>query len=149
MRDSHELNDFRPDRNVTRFTASWVLWVVGFVVVLGILGWVIRWASVPGQVISPENVRKQWAFAYQYDESLQAAARQVCATEKATNIATDPQEKTQRRSQQLDLENNYARIEAEFNARLRNAFEAKLVAPNDVPSAALDLSAMKARVCAN
>jgi hypothetical protein len=147
MRDSNELRDYHPDRNVTGFTLSWLFWVIGIVVVLGAVGWVLRWASVPGQVVSPENVRAQWAFAYQYDESLQAAARQICAARRAKEESTDANERTQRASQLIALEQNYARIQAEYNARLRDAFQAKLIAPADVPERAPELEAVLAGVC--
>lgn len=147
MKDSGNLRDFNPDRNVGSFIAKWLLLGVIVIVVLGVVGWALRWASVPGEVFSPENVREQWAFAYQYDESLQAAARQVCTAEQAVGTSESANERTQRRTQLLALEQNYARIQAEYNARLRNAFEAGLVAPSDVPARAPELGATKQRVC--
>jgi len=151
-------NDFRkemhavtPTREDTSFLAKWYLWVVGLIVAASVIGgivvWVGGWAAVPAQVTSAENVQKQWAFAYQYDESLQAAARQVCSAEKGVAESSSDMERTQRRSQALAYEQNYARIEAEFNAKLRNAFEAKYVAPSDVPKRAPTLTEMKAKVC--
>jgi len=153
-----EMNDLRkglhavaPTRDDASWLARWYLWLLGLVVaavvIAGIVGWVGSWAAVPAQVASAENVQKQWAFAYQYDESLQAAARQVCSAEKAVTESSSEAERTQRRSQALAFEQNYFRIEAEFNAKLRNAFEAKYVAPSDVPKRAPTLAEMKAKVC--
>lgn len=147
MRDSGHLRDYGPDRNVGVFVGKWIAFGILVVVLVGIIGWGIRWASVPGQVASPENVRKQWAFAYDYDESLQSAARQVCAAEQALADTKDATERSQRRSQLMALEQNYSRIQAEYNAKLRNAFDAKLVAPSDVPAKAPDLATNKSRVC--
>lgn len=148
-----ELHAVTPTREDTTWLAKWYFWLLGlFVAVVmigGIVGWVASWGAVPLQVTSAENVQKQWAFAYQYDESLQAAARQVCSTEKAVAESSSDAERTQRRSQALAFEQNYARIEAEFNAKLRNAFEAKYVAPSDVPRRAPTLAEMKAKVCSN
>ena len=56
MKDSGNLRDFNPDRNVGSFIAKWLLLGVIVIVVLGVVGWALRWASVPGEVFSPENV---------------------------------------------------------------------------------------------
>lgn len=146
-----ELHGVTPTREDTSWFAKWYFWVLGIICVVGAIGfvlnWAAGWAAVPAQVASAENVQKQWAFAYQYDESLQAAARQVCSAEKGVAESSSDAERTQRRSQALAYEQNYARIEAEFNAKLRNAFEAKYVAPSDVPKRAPTLVEMKAKVC--
>lgn len=112
------------------------------------ISWSLGWIAVPASIISAQNVREQWRFAYEYDESLQSAARKVCAAEKAVQDSISDEEKIQRRSHALALEQNYARIQAEFNARLRDAFQAKLVAPSDVPQRAPELHMMKNQVCA-
>ncbi len=147
MRDSNELKNYAPDRNVAKFAIGWIFFIVGLALTAGVIGWVLNWASVPGKIASSENVRKQWAFAYEYEESLKSAARQVCSAEKAAEAAQLPDERTQRRSQVLALEQNYSRIQAEYDARLRDAFQAKLVAPEDVPKRASELSTMKSQVC--
>ncbi|MFA5185624.1 MAG: hypothetical protein WC551_03995 [Patescibacteria group bacterium] len=154
----NDLDDFRkdlhsatPTRGDTTFFAKWFFWLLGLfvaVVVIAVaVSWVAGWGAVPVQVASAENVQKQFAFAYQYDESLQAVARQVCSAEKGVAESSSDVERTQRRSQALAFEQNYARIEAEFNAKLRNAFEAKYVAPSDVPKRAPTLTEMKVKVC--
>jgi len=107
----------------------------------------IGWVSLPFQQVSVENVKAQWAFAYQYDEALQAAARQVCTAEKSSLNAVG-EEAVQRRTQIAAYEQNYSRIQAEYNQKLRNAFEAKYIRPSDVPTRAPELLDMKARVCA-
>lgn len=147
MRDSEELRNYTPDRNVASFTGKWIGFAIVLVLALAVVGWVIRWASVPGQVASPENVRQQWAFAYEFEESLKSAARQVCSAEKAAEAAQLPDERSQRRTQVLSLEQNYARVQAQYDARLRDAFQAKLVAPSDVPQRAPDLATAKVAVC--
>jgi hypothetical protein len=114
---------------------------------LFITSFVAGWVAVPFKVFGANNVSNQWAFAYKYSEALDAAALQVCSTEKIESEATTDAERTARRSQRIALEQNYARIAAEYNARLRNAFEAKLVRPPDVPSQAPSLTSTKANVC--
>lgn len=147
----NELHAVTPTREDTSWLAKWYLWLLALIVLAGMVGgivsWVGGWAAVPVRVTSAENVQKQWEFAYRYDESLQAAARQVCSAEKGVAESSSDTERTQRRSQALAYEQNYARIEAEFNAKLRNAFEAKYVAPPDVPKRASTLTEMKAKVC--
>lgn len=138
---------YGPSREVTGFTLKWILWGGLIVIVLVVIAWGLGWLFLPGQVVSPQNVREQWRFAYEYDEKLQAAAVQVCATEKALNSATSDNERQQRRSQLLAYEQNYAKIKAEFDARLRDAFQAKLVAPADIPREASTLDAMKRQAC--
>jgi hypothetical protein len=109
-------------------------------------GLAARWFAQPAQILSPENVRAQWAFAYTYEESLAASARQVCVAEAAVKAATTDAEGSARRSQLFAIQQNYARIEGEYNAKLRNAFEAKLVRPDDVPTIAPTLAQMRVRV---
>src|SRR5262245_1140179 len=93
---------------------------VGILVAVGLF--VLGWLAVPFRVASPQNVQDQWRFAYEYDEALKAQARQLCAAEQARDRATSDGERSQRASQALALEQNYARIAGEYNARLRNAF---------------------------
>ena len=121
--------------------------VVGVLLLILIGLWALGWMTVPFQVTSPENVQKQWAFAYQYEESLRASASQYCSARSAVESATSDNEKSQRRSQMLAVEQNYARIQAEYDAKLRNAFEAKLVKPSDVPTQAPTLTEMVQRTC--
>jgi hypothetical protein len=147
MRDSEELRNYNPDRNVASFIGRWIGFIIVAAIALGAVGWVIRWASVPGQIHSPENVRQQWAFAYDYEESLKSTARQVCAAERAVEAAQLPDERAQRRTQVTAQEQNYFRIQAQYDARLRDAFRAKQVAPSDVSRRAPELDAMKTQVC--
>lgn len=111
------------------------------------LAWAWEWLSVPGHVTSAEQVQNQWAFAYEYEEALQAAAQQVCSAERGVQQASNETEATQRRSHVLAYEQNYARIEAAYNARLRNPFQGKYVKPKNVPEKAPSLAQMKQKVC--
>ena len=120
---------------------------VGIFVTIVVAVIALSWFFTAADKVSPENVQKQWAFAYEYDESLQAVARQVCSAEKAATAATDPSEATQRRSQVMAYEQNYQRLQGDYNTKLRNAFEAKYIRPSDVPDRAPELGNMKARVC--
>lgn len=142
-----DIYDHTPSRQGVGFAAKWFFLFVGAVAAIGLVGWAMDWFSTPGQVFSAANVREQWAFAYRYDSSLDAAARQVCSAERAHAEATNDAERIQRRSQLAAFEQNYYRIQAEYDGRLRNAFEARLVKPSDVPDRAPELVATKRRVC--
>ncbi len=139
--------DTQPTPEGLGWLAKW--FVAGFilVVLIGVLTWLYGWGSAPGKVTSVENVSQQWEFAYTYHNKLKAAAQQVCSTEKALDQATDSNEQTQRRSQLLAFEQNYVRMQADYDAALQNAFKAKYVRPSDVPQQAPSLAEMKAKVC--
>lgn len=117
--------------------------IIGLVVIAWMLGWILT----PLDVTSVRNVKKQWAFAYQYEESLKATAQQVCFVKRAVTNAKNDEERTQRQSQELAFAMNYTRIEAEYNAKLRDAFQAKYVKPSDVPDKAPTLVDMLLLVC--
>jgi len=139
--------DYEPNRGLFRLSARWVLFIVGILIFLGVVGWVVRWASVPGQVISPENVRAQWAWAYDTEEAMTAAAVQYCAAVVALDASGTEFAREQRQTQATFLAQNYARIAAEYNGRMRDAFRAGLVAPPDVKQRAIPLEDMVLQVC--
>jgi hypothetical protein len=120
-------------------------------VAFGATGFLASWLAVPGQVAGPQNVREQWRFAYDYEESLQAIAQQVCSAEKLEleAISTGASENTrnQRASQRLAHEQNYQRTAGEYDGRLRDAFRAGLVKPADVHERAPTLAENKALYC--
>lgn len=126
--------------------------IVGGIVaaILGIMliSWGLGWIGAPLWVTSAEHVRKQFAFAYQYEESLNATARQYCTARDARD-RTEPNSEVhiQRETQVIVIEQNYARIAGEYDAKLRNAYDAKYVAPADVPKRAPTLSEKVAALC--
>lgn len=123
-------------------TSKVVLFVFITVSVILLISWSLGWLSMPFQTTSVENVKKQWGFAYSYNESLKAIAQQVVNTQKLVDSTTDKNVKAQRESQLLAYENNYSRVKAEYDAKLKNAFEAKWIKPSDVPDSAPTLSQM-------
>lgn len=115
--------------------------LVGFVILLLLcgLGWVFRWGKAATDVVGPENVKAQWQFAYDYDESLRASASNWCTLRKQEVQAGkigDRDAMNQRGSQRIATEQLYERNKAEYDARLRDAFRAKWVKPTDVPTKA-------------
>jgi hypothetical protein len=105
-------------------------------VVFGVVGFAAGWFRTGTDIISPQNVTEQWRFAYDYDESLGAIAKQWCTAKKVEDAETDPEVKAQRVNQTTAQSNNYDRVAAEYNGRLRDAFRAKWVKPSDVPTQA-------------
>ena len=111
-------------------------------------GWLtVDWMFFSTSKISSSNVSAQWKFAYQYSESLKTIARQACVADQAVSQSEGSEERTQRRSQALAIKQNYARVQAEYDAALKNAFEAKYVRPADVPAEAPSLVQMRMQVC--
>lgn len=117
-----------------------LLRLVGVVVVLSIVfsvtGLALGWWKAGTDIISPTNVKEQWRFAYDYNESLNAIGGQWCTAKKAEDAESNPDAKIQRSSQRIAIEQNYDRVKAVYDARLADAFRAKWVKPSDVPDRA-------------
>ncbi len=122
--------------------------VIALSAIFGVIGFIGGWFSTAVRVVSPQNVTAQWAFAYQYDRDLKAIALQVCAADaalKTTTQGTDAYD--QRVTQREAYQQNYYRVQAQYDARLANAFEAKLVRPRDVPAQAPTLTENERQNC--
>lgn len=109
-------------------------------VILMVVGLGLGWFRAGTDIISPENVKKQWQFAYDYNASLEGLSSQWCTLTKAENAETTPEFKVQRTNQRIAVEQQYDRVRAEYNGRLADAFRAGLVKPPDVPEVALTLA---------
>jgi uncharacterized iron-regulated membrane protein len=96
---------------------------------------VLAWILFLGSIFGPGNVSAQWQFAYDNNKALAATAGNVCQARK-DEAAAPAVDKSQRTSQRIAYEQNYRRIEADYDAALANAFKAKLVKPSDVPTTA-------------
>jgi hypothetical protein len=142
--------DRGPSRGDVADSMKWGCAIIVVIAALSLIGvyahFALGWLAEPARVIGVDNTRQQWAFAYQYDESLHTIANQYCTA--ATAVAqSDPVTKPQRESQRIAIENNYNRVRAEYDAKLRDAFQAKLVKPPDVPDRAPALQENVARWC--
>jgi len=122
--------------------------IITLLIAVAVAAWILGWIAAPFGIGSYSNVREQYGAAYQNSEALKATAINVCSAEKAVAAATSDSERSQRQTQVLAFEQNYARIAASYNAAMANAFAAKYVRPSDLPEHAPTLAETKAKVCA-
>jgi hypothetical protein len=119
---------------MAKYIAAGIGILILVVVVLTALGLLFGWIGGGASVVSVDNVKAQYQFAYQDLNSLKATAANACGEREALADPTlGADEKTARRSQLIAYEQNYERIKAEYDARVQNVFQAKLVKPADVP----------------
>lgn len=149
-------------RRIEDYDESWLkrqtplglfLKLVGAMIVVALVcggvGWVGGWFKTGAEVVGPANVKAQWQFAYDYNESLRAIASNWCTLRKeelAVGQRGDADALNQRSSQRLATETNYDKTKAEYDGRLRDAFRAGLVAPPDVPKTAPTLQEKLAEI---
>lgn len=136
----------RPDRQLFGISLQWILFIVALVVILATIGWTLGWITVPGQVVSPQNVQEQFQFAYKYYNAMVAGALQTCLFEKDLETLSGDA-KIQRQSQLLAIETTYTQNAAAYNAAMENTFKAKYVKPGDLPDRAPSLDQMRSQVC--
>jgi hypothetical protein len=128
-------------------------WVIGLAIIVAlvitgsIVSFFLGWFQTGVDIISPDNVREQWQFAYEFEESLSAIAQQICNAQSAYDMATSDNERSQRLTHLLGYQNNYVSVAATYNARMRNNFEAGLVKPNDVQELAPTLDSLMQLYC--
>lgn len=129
-----ELNWFRRQTPLG-LTIKVVAVFLGIALCAGVGNYVFGWFGKAADVVSPDNVEEQWRFAYDFDKSLTAAATNWCT---AKNLEDDapPADKSERQSQTAARAATYESIRAQYDARLADAFRAKLVKPSDVPDQA-------------
>jgi preprotein translocase subunit SecF len=149
------MSTFRDDFKNTEKDAWWSLprivaavFVIGIVII--VLSLALGWFNAAKDVVSPQNVKQQYALAYQDYESLQATAGNVCDAE--TNLqdakkSGDLNTINQRTDEVTAYRQNYRRIAAQYKARYDDAFQAKHVGPKDLPKDPPSLIEMKTQVC--
>jgi hypothetical protein len=130
-----------------QYTVGGILWrgvaaIVAIGVVVLLLGLGLGWFDAATKVISPTNVKAQFQHAYTDYESLKATAGNVCTARAAAEKEPNPDVRSQRETQAITYENNYRRIQADYDAAYDDAFRAKHVGPRDLPRPAPGLDAM-------
>jgi preprotein translocase subunit SecF len=141
----------RENGRVWSSAAKWAVVCVGLIVVLailfGILGLGFGWFNAGKDVISAENVKQQYALAYQDYESLKATAENVCDAENLAAKPANADVKSQHEQHVQAYVQNYRRVAAEYNAAYQNVFAAKNVGPSDLPRNAPSLAEAKKNYC--
>lgn len=128
-------------------TLGFIFAIILAIVAIAIFGTSLGWFGAATQTVSAAHVREQWADAYTKHEALTAIAANVCGAEKLVNTATSDSERSQRQTQLVAQEQNYARVAAEYNAAMADGFRSKYVKPGDLPSRASTLVEFKATIC--
>ncbi len=146
QRVSHEA-DRLADRPV-RTAIRWGLGILAVVAVLtlavGAVGFVGGWFNAGKDIVSPTNVKAQYAAVIEDWEAMQAAAANACQARTAARADGDP---TLVESPALAYEAQYRRIAVDYNRRRANLFEAKIVGPKGYPSRAPTLRQVQQEVC--
>lgn len=119
---------------------KWVLVLVVIGLIIGVIGFVGGWFNAGKQIISPANVKAQYAGAYSRWEALKATTCNVKGEQTLVDNATDPTIKVQYQQQLSAYQQNYVRVAADYDAAYDNAFQAKHVGPSDIPRVAPTLS---------
>ncbi len=126
--------DFR-GMTVGKFIFRVVAGAIVLGLIISVFGFFAGWFNTAKDVVSPQNVKAQYEFAYTYDQSLGSIARQYCNSKvNETKITGDNLPQVQ--MQTSAYYNNYTRVAGEYTAALQNAFKAKYVKPADVPQTA-------------
>lgn len=111
--------------------------------IFGIIGhFAFGWFQAGVDIVSPTNVKAQYARAYTNYESMKATAGNVCAAQKLVATETNPSIKAQRQDQLLAYQATYRSIQANYDEAYDNAFEAAHVGPSDLPRPAPGLDQM-------
>jgi hypothetical protein len=118
--------------------AKWVAAVIAGFLLLLFAALVVGWLLTGTFLFMPGNVRAKWQFAYENEEALHATAAQWCVALTAERSTTGDV-RAQRTSQRIAIEQNYARLAAQYDASMRDAFRTGLVRPSDVAAQAPEL----------
>jgi hypothetical protein len=110
-------------------TVKVVIALIALSMLSGIIGYVGGWFNEGKRIVSPANVRKTWAEAYQLDRAATAQARIVCRTAQSSGLAN-----TVSGPPLLAAESTYDHIWARYSEVVSNKLEGGLVLPPNLPS---------------
>lgn len=142
-READRLAD-RPVRTAIRWGLGVLAVVVALSLTIGAVGFVGGWFNAGKDIVSPTNVKAQYAAVIEDWEALQAAAANACQARAAARGGGDP---TLVESPALAYEAQYRRIAVDYNRRRANLFEAKITGPSGYPQRAPVLAVMQREVC--
>lgn len=135
-----------PVRSTAKVVGLIVAGVVTLALVFGVIGWIGGWFNKAAEVTGAENTDAQFTALYDDIESMRATAGNVCAATQAPESANSP---TFLEGPEFAYAAKYRQIEADYNRRFENLFEAKglLVKPPDLPRRAPTLQQTTTEVC--
>lgn len=108
-------------------------WAIAFVVAVIALWLIIGWVTTSANVVSAGNVKEQHTQVIQNWEAMVAAAENACTVQKSATT-NDPSDPVLVENPVLAYEATFRRIKVEYERRMQNFFEAKIVAPSGYPT---------------
>lgn len=142
-RQSGNLAD-RPGRTIFGWAVKGGLIVLGLVIVFGLIGFVAGWFNAGKDIVSPDNVRRQYTAIIGDWNGMEAAACNAKEAELAQKEEGDP---VIVESPGLAYRAKYREIQVDYNRRQQNLFEGEKVGPKGYPREAPSIKAMQDRAC--
>jgi hypothetical protein len=131
-----------------RFTRHPVAWslsgIVAIILTVGALNFAFGWIGAATDVVSPANVKEQYAAVIEDWNAMEVAAENACG---AANAEDSKQGPTFLEDPAFAYKAQYRHISVDYNRRQNNFFEAQKVGPGGYPAVAPSLSDMQDRVC--
>ncbi len=122
------------------------LWILGLIVVGLVISFVVGWISFANsyvnagrQIISPENISKQYALVIGDWQGLLTATGNACS---AVNAAPNSNSPTLVENPAFAYAAQARTIRSDYNRRQHNLFESKLVGPKGYPATVPDQQLM-------
>lgn len=124
----------RITKHPIRTTFKWFFVLIAIVVlialIIGVVSWIGSWGSEAGRVTGVQNTREQVTRILEDENSMVAAAENACDVKAAAKKDGDP---TLIEDPVLAYRATYRKIEARYNARMGNIFEAYVTKGNPLP----------------
>lgn len=132
---------YKPKRTLAKWAVGIGLVLIFIALIAGIGKFACGWGNEAARIAGPQNTREQFTALYDLYENMQATAGNVCdvknseASVNSPVIIEDPE---------FAYAAQYRRIEAEYNRRMENEFEAEwlLIHPDGLPHRAPSLDDM-------
>lgn len=110
-----------------------VLGIFAGVVILGLIGFGMKWIGTAVEVVSPDNVITQHEQVIQGYEAMIASAGNICVVQESAEKEEDSRSPLLVESPTLAYEATFRNIVSEYNQAQDNLFKAKIVAPAGYP----------------
>lgn len=134
----------RPARTTAKWLTIFGVGIVGLVVFFGVIGFAAGWFNTGKDIVSPNNVKKQYANVIEDYKAMEVAAANACQAVDTAQGRNDP---SLIETAGFAYAAQYRHITVDYNRRQNNIFESKLVGPKGYPRNAPTLKEMQRRVC--